>query len=161
MVLAASQLLLVIPGGYVRRLWGPACLAQYVSEKGFDRQDAGNLRQLCDYDKVGKDRSGRGVMKGHYLLDDDVTWLKDPMSREYLPLLGSWAKKLDQLKKGTDLDFTLSTFRRKVLGNGQLGRWHVGPAPTFLATVPDGTSIYGLRVSSTRAPTLRTHACPC
>jgi hypothetical protein len=54
MVLAASQLLLVIPGGYVRRLWGPACLAQYVSEKGFDRQDAGNLRH---------DRGGPGGVR--------------------------------------------------------------------------------------------------
>ena len=137
--------LLVGPDRTIRKLSGPPCLAAYVAEKNLDGKLAGNLRQLCGYD-VRNDGWCSKTRGDHYLIDENVTWLWRPETTEYMPLFGSADKKLKQFASRTSITMSLSAFQRKLRSAQDIGGWRKRGAPTYLAALPDGTSVYGLKV---------------
>jgi len=114
-----------------------------------------NLHQLCEYDGVGADRSGRGKAKGWSQVED-VKWLKRKGSDILLPMYGFTAPEL--VKRTPELQGMADSSLKKLL-NGALkkvGVWsclNPGKAapPAFVERLRDGDSLRGHRAAAAEA----------
>ena len=116
----------------------------------------GNLRQLCNWDKVGDDRDGRGLASGWALIES-VKWLRRAGSEFLYPAIG---KVSDIMKAIPDLQAEATPGAVKKLLNGQTktvgGLWtclNPGslPPPAFALNLSDGDSLFGHRPPASQA----------
>ena len=110
-----------------------------------------NLNQLCEWDKVGKYRTGRGKADGWSELKN-VKWIKHTSSNVLLPMYGHCAP--DLVKNWPQLHGVAATSLQKLF-NGALGHvrgWtclnagKTATAPAFVARLRDGDTLLGHRV---------------
>ena len=102
---------------------------------------AGNLRQLCNWEQVGQDRSGRYEASNWQLLAN-ISWLRHESSSTAVPIVGkqSWMLKVPELKGQLNL-----TGLQRVLAGQKVKGWSkLKDRPAAVAMLSSGASLLGL-----------------
>ena len=131
-------------------------LKELVRRLRIDEKLAGNLRQLCGWQDVGDDRSGRGHASGWTLLHL-VRWLRREGIDTYIVAIGS-AAQIRSAAAGLK-EVTSSDDHVKKLLNGERKKWPTGwtclpkgSMPIDADRVESGGSIDRLRVPGALQP---------
>ena len=108
-----------------------------------------NLRQLCSWDEVGSDRSGRGLAGGWTLLEN-VKWLACGGVETLFPVCGT-AKQIHKTLPGLRVGTTPEHVKKLLNGERKSledGRWKClnpgkSACPAFALSLVDGDSLLG------------------
>ena len=139
---------LVSPQGILYLVDDRHVLVELVNRLQLNYKLAGNLRQLCQYDRVGTDRKQRYDAAGWKLLHT-IPWLRRDGCNERIPVVG----KVDDfyiniVQKRDDMTFALSTFK-KLLPSKEgnqckhvVQQWRVVQTPCGLSELTDGSNLF-------------------
>ena len=127
---------------------GKAGLAALAERLGLHWQLAGNLRQLCGWDIVGKDRAVRRVAGG-WTLVDYVKWMQRADSATLLPVFGS-APDIHQKHRCFQEDGVNELALKRLLNGSkqETNGWMClnpgkSPPTSFVQNIRDGESLCG------------------
>ena len=135
--------LLVEPTRIIRRIEDEDALKAYVDARNLGYQLHGNLKQLCGWARVGKDRSQRKAASGYFLIEH-CTFLFHANVPTAVALFGENQTKFDTFKAAHDVEMSIDVFKKLIGGkrrNGVEG-WRLGRVRA--AHLEDGTNLIGL-----------------
>lgn len=133
----------------VQRFDDRVALDTFMNARGIDSKSQGNLRQLCRFNEIPKDRTKKREVKGFTLLED-TSWFYHRDVAVAVPLFGSQAEQYGALVNEYGINkskLSLSTFQR-MLRDKEPSRivegWQRRSAPAAVATLADGASLLNL-----------------
>ena len=106
-----------------------------------------NLSQLLGFDDIGSSGARTGHEREDYFLLQDITWMYHEKQRDVIPLFGTGPKKYQQLtQRVTNIGFKLRKFQKMLASKGTRSDdgWWVGEQPAAVASLPNGSSVFGI-----------------
>ena len=125
-------------------------LKALVTELKLGWKLGGNLCQLCGWEQVGADRTGRGEADNWQKLCD-VTWLKRDGSDVIVPVVGKPTWIMENVPELKDM---MQPASLRKLRNGNLkvvNGWRCVAQPPAVAQLSSGTSLVGLPANASSA----------
>jgi hypothetical protein len=141
-------MLLVAPDSSVHTIHTRADLQALVDRFHIGPQLHGNLRQLCGFDPVGKDRKQRKTASGWYLLSD-FKWLQRHGSSTAIPVIGK-PEEIYAAVQGLANDLSLKKVRTMLQPSGpnEFFPWQKVAMPCAAGELTDGATLCSMPVSA-------------
>ena len=128
------------------RLQDKKALKEWTEARNIGWRLRGNLNQLLGFDDIGTSGARTGHGRDDYHCLHDVTWMYHQEQTEVIPLFGSGPKKFEQLQAQGTAGFKLRKFQAMMATQGERSEdgWWVGAEPSAVASLPNGSSLFGI-----------------